>query len=561
MRNMTKSLSSRLIFLFLAVLIVSSLSLGLISYYLNRNTSIIQNSDRALGIARTVAASVDADAFSQMVESREKSAYWSEFKSYLDEVITKNNLVFLYALYGHDEENVYYFAEGIREGDDTYYIDFMETETIDNYDENIASVFAGQEIVSDEIYPTDEWGYMVSGMAPIFNDQGQVIGAIGADVSVDEVLSSVNQYGLLVLIWVVALSIVLGIVIALYLKRSLGNPIAELTKVSRKIARGETDVEIRTRSNTEIGLLANSFRDMIATIDEQTKTLKTIAEGDLTATVVPRSDADVSSQAFEETIDRLNAMVKQINGFTDQLTIGSEQIASSAQSLATGATSQASAVEQLSSSVTEIAIQTRQNADLADKAAELANSMQRDTTLSFRQIEGLITAVNEIHQASNSIRYVLKVIEDIAFQTNILSLSASVEAARVGEHGKGFAAVSREIQNLSRKTSESAKETAALVTDTLQKTKTGVSLAEDVRQAMEKVVTNVVQSDRIASEIALSSKEQMIAIDQINEGINQVARVVHQNSSVAEKNAQVSQEMNRQTGRLSAFLSKFRVRS
>lgn len=546
--------------MFMLILVVSTISIGTISYFMNRNDSIQMHGDRALGIARTVAAAVDTDAYAEILSSGQKTEYWHTFKAYLDEVITNNRLVYLYVLHDYDSENVYYFAEGMIEGDTIASLDLHDTEPVEDHDERLGEVFDGAEIVSTEIYSSEEWGHVISGMAPIVAKDGTVLGVIGADVSIEDVLESANQFGFMILLLVIGISVLMGIMITIYLRRSLGSPIAELTGVAGKLARGEIDVSIKTKSETEIGVLADSFRDMIETIRHQAQTLKSIAEGDLSVTVLPRSENDVMSLAFLETIDRLNAMISQINQLTARIAQESGKIATSAGSLAKGASSQASAVEQLSSSITEISYQTKQNTDLAEKSASLANKMQSEATSGFAQMEQLIAAVNEINEASNAVRFVLKVIEDIAFQTNILSLNASVEAARVGEQGRGFAVVSREVQNLSKKTAESAKETASLIADSIAKAKLGVQLAEEVYGAMNKVVANVMESDRVANEIAMSSREQMLAIDQINDGINQVAMVVNRNSAVAEENASVSNAMNEQITDLSGLVSRFRTK-
>lgn len=560
MKKTTKSLSTRLILIFILVLALSTATIGTISYYLNRRSAVELNSARALSIARTVASAVDVDAYKDTVSAGKKTEYWYTFTSYLDDVITKNNLVFLYVLSSHDDSLVTYFAEGMVPGDLVEELEFGDTESLDVYDENILDVFAGADVTSKDVYDAEEWGFMVSGIAPIFDKDGSVIGVVGADVAVNEVLTSSNQFGLLLLLLILGICIVVGISIAVYLKRSLGNPIAELTEVSKKIASGDPNIKIKTHSNTEIGVLADSFREMVETINQQTQALQAIAAGDLSVKLEARSENDIMNHALIDTVANLNDILSQITTLTSQVSVESSQIASSAQSLAKGASSQASAVEELSSSINEIAIQTRQNTELAEKSATIADDMREKASSSYTQMQELITAVSAINEASTAVRSVLRIIEDVAFQTNILSLNASVEAARAGEHGTGFAVVSKEIQNLSKKTSDSAKETAELVADTIQKTKLGVSLAQEVFAAMQEVVANSKESDTIANDIAMSSKEQMMAIEQINLGIDQVAIVVHQNSTVADESAMVSRQMNKQAENLSELVSRFKTK-
>ncbi len=558
MEKKTRSLSTRLITIFIVILVASTCAVGAISYYLNRDMAIRLSGERALSIAQTIAGVIDPVKFQEVVDSGEMSAYWEAVKALADKVTESNQLKYQYVLYGYTNDSVLYFVEGMREGDEFEQLMLGDTDPIEYYD-RVLDVFAGENVISN-IYSADEWGSLVTGLAPILDADGTVIGVVGADISVDDVLNSTNSFGLMILLLVIAISVVVAVAITFYLRRSLGRPIAELTHVAKRIAKGEQDVSIQTQSLTEIGALADSFRDMIQSLKVQAHALKAISEGDLSVTIAPQSEKDVMGHAIADTVVNLNAMIGEINRLTEQVAEESRQMASSADGLAKGATSQASAVEQLSASISEIAIQTKQSSALAAKSATLANAVREDADLSFAQTEKLIGAVKDINRASDSIRHVMKMIEEIAFMTNILSLNASVEAAHAGEYGKGFAVVSKEVQNLAKKTSESAKETAALVMDTIDKTKLGVRLAEEVHGAMVKVVGNVVESDRVTGEIALSSREQSLAIEQINQGINQVAQVVQQNTHVAEKSATISRDMYEQSRTLAELITRFKTR-
>lgn len=544
----------------LLVVVLSTITVGTISYFMNRETSIRLNSEKALGVARTIAAAVDPVGYREVLETGEKNDYWYTLEAYLGEVLMKNGLVYLYVLYDYDAQNVYYYAEGMADGDTAVQMDLHEQEDINNFDEHVKDVFRGYEVVSDEIYSTAEWGKMVSGMAPVFDENGGVIGIVGADIAVNEVLASADQFGFMILLMVIGISIVMGLLMALFLRRSLGEPIAELTAVAQRIACGETDLEIRTKSRDEIGMLADSFRAMAETVKDQARTLEAIAEGDLSVSIQPRSDKDVMNHAFADTIARLDTMISQINALTSRIATESGEIAASAQSLATGAANQSAATEELSATVTEISAQTKQNASLAEAAARLASELRQEVTVGFDKLETLIDAVKDIRHSSLAIGSVLKVIEDIALQTNILALNASVEASHAGKYGDGFAVVAREVQDLSRKTSTNAKQTAELIEDTLRKTKQGVLLAEAVHGTMETVVRSTAESNRIAEEIAMSSREQMTAIEQVNQGIHQVAMVVHENRNVAEKNAAVSREMNGEIESLKGLVARFKTR-
>lgn len=237
MKKRTASLSTRLVVIFCLILIASNFLVGTIGYFLNRNDAIRLNSDRAVSIAQTVASGIDTAAFERTVQSGVAGAYWYEVEAMLDAVITDNHLAYLYVLYGYDDENVYYFAEGMSPDSTDEEIVFQEAESLEYHDENLMDAFGGAATVSEEIYSAEEWGYLVTGLSPITAPDGRVVGVVGADVPVNEVLASANQFGLLILVLVVGISAVMGVTIALYLRRVIGKPIRELIGVSSKIAR------------------------------------------------------------------------------------------------------------------------------------------------------------------------------------------------------------------------------------------------------------------------------------------------------------------------------------
>ncbi len=368
---------------------------------------------------------------------------------------------------------------------------------------------------------------------------------------------------------------VLGVVIAisaflaLYLSRLISRPLAPLTMFMKKA--GETgDIELSPedvqtiekfgRAKDEIGQTIAATASFITHINKISKVLETIAGGDLTVDVAPLSEKDVLGLSLQRMTDSLNSMFGNINMSSAQVSMGAGQVADGAQALAQGSTEQAATVQELSGAVSEVSDKTRANAEMAEKAARLADTIKGNAEKGSRQMDDMTMAVKQIDEASQSIGKVIKAIDDIAFQTNILALNAAVEAARAGQHGKGFAVVADEVRNLAAKSAAAAKESESLIADSVEKAKLGVQIAGETSASLSEIVSGINESTLLVAEIANSSTEQAHAITQINNGIDQVAQVVQQNSATAEQSAAASQEMSGQSQMLREQIATFKIK-
>jgi methyl-accepting chemotaxis protein len=338
-----------------------------------------------------------------------------------------------------------------------------------------------------------------------------------------------------------------------------------LGKIVETLAAGE--VENVTFDNTsneatrnEIVLLTRQFVKMVDSIKKQANVVELVAEGDLSIDVVPSSENDKLNASLKKMLANLNDMFQSINSATAQVSDGSKQIAEGAQSLALGSTEQAAAIQQLSSSIGEVAEKTKTNAQEAKHAAELSDAVRSNAEKGSSQMSEMIKAVQAINDASQDIQKVIKVIDDLAFQTNILALNAAVEAARAGSAGKGFAVVAEEVRSLAGKSADAAKDTSALIENSMSKAELGAKIAAETAASLNEIVAGINASSEIVDNIASSSEEQSLAITQINTGIDQVAHVVQQTSATSQESAATAEELSGQSTVLEDLVAQFKLK-
>jgi hypothetical protein len=256
----------------------------------------------------------------------------------------------------------------------------------------------------------------------------------------------------------------------------------------------------------------------------------------------------------------LSEFVSAISSASDQVLAGARQMSDSAMRLTDGSQEQAASVEQLSASISEIAEKTKNNAEMAGKAAVLASEIKGGAEKGSLQMDEMMTAVRDINASSHNISKVIKSIDDIAFQTNILALNAAVEAARAGQHGKGFAVVAEEVRTLAAKSAEAAKNTESLIADSISKAELGSRIADDTAASLSEIVAGIGESSQLVAHIAKSSEEQSEGITQINIGIEQVSQLVQKTSAAAEESATASQEMRDQSDMLEELVTRFKLK-
>ncbi len=356
-------------------------------------------------------------------------------------------------------------------------------------------------------------------------------------------------------------ALVLGTVIAVFLSRSLTNPMRQAVSMLMELENGHLDSRLKLKRKDEIGLMADSmdrFADSLQV--EVVDNLQKLAEGNLDFNVTPRDEQDKLRSALQKLNRDLHEMIGEIRTSGEQIASGSGQVADASQSLSQGATEQASSLEEISASLNEMSSQTTLNAGNANQANALSSEAQLAAEKGSNQMQSMVGAMTEINEAGQNISKIIKTIDEIAFQTNLLALNAAVEAARAGQHGKGFAVVAEEVRNLAARSAKAAEETAVLIQGSVEKTKNGSVIANQTADSLQEIVGGIGKVTDLVAEIAAASNEQAQGVSQINEGVNQIDQVTQQNTASSEECAASSEELSSQAEQLRQMLQRFTLK-
>ena len=350
------------------------------------------------------------------------------------------------------------------------------------------------------------------------------------------------------------------------LSARITKPLKKLTAVTAELVKGNYDVEIHADSQDEVGDLANGMsvlvdklRTYMLYIDEISGSLDRFAAGNLNIDLKQDYSGEFYRlrDSLEKTVAAFSDVIGDITSISSQLASGSMEIANGAQQLANGSSEQSSSIQNLAMNINEITENINSSAEHTTALNSQIAAVGSAAFNSNEQMEQMMDAMNRISSESMEIGKIIKTIEDIAFQTNILALNAAVEAARAGAAGKGFAVVADEVRNLATKSSEAAKNTTALIENSIRAVKDGTDIAGETREALSEVVTAVDESSVMIQSISANALKEAEQISHIRSSVDEISSVVHSNSAAAEESSAASEQLSSLAATLEMISKKF----
>ncbi len=254
----------------------------------------------------------------------------------------------------------------------------------------------------------------------------------------------------------------------------------------------------------------------------------------------------------------LEDAVAQLGEGAEHVATAASQIASSAQAMAQGTSEQAASLEETSASAEQVSSMTRRNAENSKQSATLVALVDNNVGAANRTLDEMVASMKEIGASSDKISKIIKVIDEIAFQTNILALNAAVEAARAGEAGMGFAVVADEVRNLAQRSAQAAKDTAALIEESIARSGEGSAKLDRVADSIRSITENATKVRTLVDEVNLGSQEQAGGVQQISRSILEMQDVTQKTAAQAEESAAAGEELSSQAESMKIAVDRLR---
>ena len=415
-----------------------------------------------------------------------------------------------------------------------------------------------QQMMTDEVSPLYEQVYSLT--ADLLNAN------VNEGNSLEAKLSAMSIIFLIVIVAMIVFAFAQAMRMGSSIAKGIAVPLGELSDRFTTFAKGNlTDPFPVVDTQDEVADMINTANEMKETlklvIADCGKHLADMASGNFDI----RTDCpEVYQGEFEKLLlamrdmkDQMIVTLRSIEDASSQVSAGSTNLAEASQSLAEGATEQAGAVEELQATITSITENIEKAADQAHESYVQAKRYEDEADNSRVQMTAMVDAMTRINETSKNIENIISEIEDIASQTNLLSLNASIEAARAGEAGRGFAVVADQIRQLAEQSTKSAVDTRELIEGSLEEIAEGNKAADKAAASIETVVEGIGKIAESSRNVSQVSRDQATAMEQAEQGVNQISEVVQANSATAQESSATSEELSAQAVSLDELISKY----
>ena len=486
----------------------------------------------------------DADLIASMVESHDTNK--QKFENYWDTV--HNTLT------TSEEEAIYQSINNLLTN---YWTKENEVIALGNTTDQAQKIQA-QTVMNDTLAPMYEEIY--SQMVNLLNtnvDEGNAL---------DNKLNILGIIILTVIIIVVIISVIVSTKLGIIIAKGISEPLIALRNRLITFEQGDLSTDFPVVDSQD------EIKDMTETATEMAASLKSIIyDCNYILGEMSKGNYGITSKAKEKYVGEYSGLIdamrnlrdlmietlQQISDASEQVNAGSNNLAQAAQALAEGSTDQSAAVQELQATIANITSGVEKSSAKTEDSYQEANKYATEADQSRVEMEAMMTAMSRINETSQKIGNIISDIEDIASQTNLLSLNASIEAARAGDAGKGFAVVADQIRKLAEQSTQSAVDTRQLIESSLAEVEEGNKAAQRAADSIESVVDGIKSIAETSQELSQISQEQATAMEQAEQGINQISEVVQSNSATAEETSATSEELSAQATSLNELISRF----
>lgn len=347
--------------------------------------------------------------------------------------------------------------------------------------------------------------------------------------------------------------------------KQIREPIQAMLDSARKISMGDLAVELEVSSKDEIGSLAAAFQEMVQHFKGYINAIRRVTAGmeqhrlDVAVTEEFYGEFSQIKDSLNNTIQSMNQAFREMSAAAGQVRQKSEQSAGQAKTLEDNTTEQAGIVEELVASLSLITEKVNENARDARSAEELSQNTSDIADKGSDNMKQMVEAIGQINASTDKIQVIIKTIQDIAAQTNLLSLNAAIESARAGEAGKGFAVVADEIRGLADESRRAAETIVGLIEECSRAAKNGVRIVNETADTLGSIVEGIRQSGEIVTRISDVSETQAVSLSEASNGVGGIAELMQTNMSLSEESAEAAQELLKQSELLKDYIQRFRL--
>ncbi|MDO9266015.1 MAG: methyl-accepting chemotaxis protein [Sulfurimonas sp.] len=448
------------------------------------------------------------------------------------------------------------------------------------YEKSIKDYASNWKELRGEVAKLLSIGEQIVSLAQSSSNEGTIENIEISNISIETLSTAIDT----MLIGLV-IALIVGIILASIITRNIALPAISMAKTARAIASGDIIQEVTFVSDDELGELADSFRGIVSYLSDASQIAHAIGQGELDVEIKKRSDKDVLGKALENMAANLKKIMSELTESTSVLNSAASEILATTSQIASSASQTSSSVAETTSSVEEI----KQTAKLTnEKAVHTAESTKKAVIISDegnssldKNVEGLaqikekmnLIAANIIRlsEQSQMIGNIVSTVEDIASQSNLLAVNASIEAVKAGEHGKGFSVVAQELKNLANQSKQGTGEVQKILTDIQQATNTlvmvaeqggkavdeGVMQAANARKSMQSLRQSVIEAAQSGTLIAASSEQEMAGMDQIASAMMGIRDATSQNVESIRQVENSAKDLNNLSQKLKSLMEQY----